>query len=54
MNVCTWSSIVLSITVLIVTGTCPLNAVTSDFGVGIFIPNCLVVLCKTYTALCKS
>jgi hypothetical protein len=36
------------------TGTRPLNAISLDFSVAIFIPNCFVVLCKVFNALCES
>jgi hypothetical protein len=53
-NVWTYLFVVLPITVLLLIGTCHINANFLDFNGDVFIPNCFVVLCKTYDALCKS
>jgi hypothetical protein len=45
---------VLSVTILFMTGTCFLNAITLDFSGNISIPNYTVVLCKVHNALHKS
>lgn len=53
VNVFTFSSIVISITILLLTGMCPLNAMDLVSSGHIFIQNCSVMLCKVYNRPCK-
>jgi len=53
VNIFTCSTVILSVTLLLLTGTCPVNANTWDVSRDISIPNCFVVLCKVYNARVK-
>jgi len=54
VNIFTCSSIVLSVTIFPLIGTCPLNVISSGSSGDIIIPYYFVVVCEAYNALCKS
>jgi len=48
VNIFTFSNIVLSVIILLLIGTYPLNAITLDFSGDTFIPNCSILIFILY------